>query len=636
MNFRYDINGLRAVAVLIVVLFHFSVPGFSGGFVGVDVFFVISGYLMAQIICERCAQERFSFYDFYMARVRRIFPALIAMVVVVLIFTGFILLPVEYDDLGLHAFSSILVFSNILYWRESGYFDEGALDKWLLHTWSLSVEWQFYLVIPLLLVLVIRWRSGSYLVPLLWVALAGSLGLCVVASQYFEAASFYLLPTRIWEFLVGALLHVHAARLRWLARTLFLYVGLLLILSCTLLYSKTLNYPSFWPLLPVLGAALVIGSAARSPLLENWPMQLLGKMSYSLYLWHWPVLVAAVYLGIELQAGSQAILFFCSLVLASLSFYLLEERVRRASGVASVFKFPLLSRDWAILAIGGAVALCAGLIYWTNGLPIRLSNQIVAIAEEAESKNPRRDECFRPGKRLEFPECSMGTSSDEPQLVFWGDSHSDATFTGFADAVNRAGKSAIYYGRSGCGPALFQQVVEGDDEDDLSECLEYNQRAYERIVKNASVTDVYLAARWAAEKYQRGQADFSGLMCKLAAAGKRVHVMAPVPVYDKEIPDYLARELMKGGVLTELERSLAQSFTQYREQQAFAFEQFAKAEQCAVEVLDPLPHLCPQGYCVPVRDGMPIYFDGGHLSERGSKLLTPMFYQSIMAAGDAS
>lgn len=636
MKFRSDINGLRAVAVLIVVFFHFAVPGFSGGFVGVDVFFVISGYLMAQIVCSRCRQGGFSFYDFYMARVRRIFPALIAMVGLVLLFNSFILLPTEYETLGLHAFSSIVFLSNVFYWKESGYFDEDALDKWLLHTWSLSVEWQFYLIIPLVLVLAIRWRSGTYLIPLLWTAFFSSLVLCVIASSRYEAAAFYLLPTRVWEFLLGALLFVHAAHLRWLSRPLFLYFGLLLILSCTWFYSKALDYPSFWPLLPVLGAALVIGSAARSPLLDNWPMQFLGKTSYSLYLWHWPVLVAAVYLGVELQAGTQVVLFVCSLVLASLSFYLVEERVRRASGSASVFKFPQLSRDWAVLVVGGVVALCAGVVYWSNGLPIRLPNQIVAIAEEAESKNPRRDECFRPGKRLEFPECRMGTSNDEPQLVFWGDSHSDATFTGFADAVDQAGKSAIYYGRSGCGPALFQQAVEGDDEDDLSECLEYNQRAYERIVKNSSVTDVYLAARWAAEKYQRGQADFSGLMCKLEAAGKRVHVMAPVPVYDTEIPDYLAREFMKGGVLTELERSLAQSFTQYREQQAFAFEQFAKAEQCAVQVLDPLPYLCPQGYCVPVRDGMPIYFDGGHLSERGSKLLTPMFYQSIMAAGDAS
>jgi peptidoglycan/LPS O-acetylase OafA/YrhL len=636
MKFRYDINGLRAVAVLIVVFFHFAVPGFSGGFVGVDVFFVISGYLMAQIICSRCHQGDFSFYDFYMARVRRIFPALIAMVGLVLLFTSFILLPTEYETLGQHAFASIAFFSNIFYWRESGYFDEDALDKWLLHTWSLSVEWQFYLIIPFVLVLAIRWRSGAYLIQLLWVAFFSSLVLCVLASSRYEAAAFYLLPTRAWEFLLGALLFVHAAHLRWLSRPLFLHFGLLLILSCTWFYSKALDYPSFWPLLPTLGAALVIGSAARSPLLDNWPMQLLGKTSYSLYLWHWPMLVAAVYWGGELHAGTQTLLFICSLVLALLSFYLVEERVRRASCSGAASKLLSLDREWVVLAVGAAVALYAGLIYWSNGLSIRLPSQVVAIAEEAESKNPRRDECFRPGKRLAFPECLLGVPGLEPKLVFWGDSHSDATFTGFADAVSRAGKSAIYYGRSGCGPTLSQKLVDGDDEEDLDDCLEYNQRAFERIVKNASVTDVYLTARWSAEKYEHGQADFSGLMCKLAAAGKRVHVTAPIPVYSEEIPDYFARGLMRGKTPAELERHLKQSFAQYREQQVFAFKQFARAEQCAVQVIDPLPYLCPQGYCVPVRDGMPIYFDSGHLSERGSKLLTPMFYQSITTAGDAS
>jgi peptidoglycan/LPS O-acetylase OafA/YrhL len=590
---------------------------------------------MAQIICSRCQQGSFSFYDFYMARVRRIFPALITMVALTLLFASFILLPTEYKKLGQHAYASVVFFSNISYWRESGYFDEDALDKWLLHTWSLSVEWQFYLIIPLVLVLAIRWRSGVYLVPLLWTAFVSSLVLCVVASSGYETAAFYLLPTRAWEFLLGALVFVHAARLHWLSRPLFLHLGLLLILGCTWFYSKALVYPSFWPLLPTLGAALVIGSAGRSPLLDNWVMQLLGKASYSLYLWHWPVLAAAVYLGVELHTGTQVLLFICSLILALLSFYLVEERVRRVSGSGAAFKLLRLDRDWAVLAVGAAVALCAGLAYWSDGLPMRLPSQVVAIAGEAESKNPRRDECFRPGKRLVFPECQLGVPTLEPTLVFWGDSHSDATFTGFADAVSQANRSAIYYGRSGCGPTLSQKLTEGDDEEDLNECLDYNQQAFERIVKNASVTDVYLAARWSAEKYEHGQADFSGLMCELSAAGKRVHVTAPIPVYNEEIPDYLARGLMRGKTQAELELHLRQSFAQYREQQVFAFKQFARAERCAVQVIDPLPYLCPQGYCVPVRDGMPIYFDGGHLSERGSKLLTPMFYQSIMAAGDA-
>ncbi|MVW76075.1 acyltransferase family protein [Pseudomonas xionganensis] len=634
MKFRSDINGLRAVAVLVVVFFHFAVPGFTGGFVGVDVFFVISGYLMAQIICSRCEQGSFSFYDFYMARVRRIFPALIAMLAVVLVFAGFVLLPTEYKTLGQHALASIGVVSNIVYWRESGYFDEGALDKWLLHTWSLSVEWQFYLVIPLVLVLALRWCQGHYLKPLLWFGFLSSLALCGLAPVRYETAAFYLLPARAWEFLLGALLYVYALRLQWLQRPSFLYLGLVLILLSSGLYSEALVYPSFWPLLPTLGAALVIGSAASSLVLDNRVMQFLGKTSYSLYLWHWPVLIAAAHFGFELGGLAPLWLFVISLFLAWLSFYFVEEWVRNG-GRRTPGGRVRFGRDGGVLVCAGMIGLAGALVYLSEGLPMRLPTQIVVIAEEAESKNPRREECFRPGKRLEYPECRLGVSTQEPALVFWGDSHSDATFTGFAEAVEQAGQSAIYYGRSGCGPTLSMSLVELDDERDLAECLEYNQGAFDRIAGNVAITDVYLVARWSAEKYAQGHADFSGLMCRLSEAGKRVHVMAPVPVYAVEVPDYLARGLMRGQSLSELLEPLVQSPAEYRQKQAFAFAQFGDAERCAVQVLDPLPHLCPQGRCLPVRDGLPIYFDGGHLSERGSKLLTPMFLQSITAAGDA-
>lgn len=628
MIFRYDINGLRAVAVLLVVFYHFSVPGFSGGYVGVDVFFVISGYLMGQIICGRCEQGGFNFWAFYVARFRRIFPALIFLTLVVLLWGAFMLLPSEYELLGLHAASSLMMFSNIVYWRESGYFDSDALDKWLLHTWSLSAEWQFYLFIPVVIVFAVKWRSGCFLRPVLWLGLTISFALCVFSAARYEVASFYLLPMRAWEFLIGALLFLYSSRWRWLSKPFVSYLGLLLILTCSALYTKELTYPSFWALFPVLGAALVIGGTGNV-LLNNGAFQFLGRLSYSLYLWHWPALIAFVGFGVALDFSYTFFLLACSLGMAILSFYFVEEPFRRLSTI----RLPFLSRRVGyatILLMSWFIALaCAMLVYVANGIPGRVSSDVALIASEVANENPRREECFRPSKMLQYPECRLGRQSLEPDVVFWGDSHSDAAFTGFSEAAERAERGGIYYGRSGCGPTLSQELLAGGDEADLSGCLQYNKGVFSRVSNNPSVKDVYLLARWSAEKYEKGKADFSGLACDLVAAGKRVYVVAPIPVYTKNIPLYFSRGLMRGMSLTQLEEGVMQLRSEYLAQNKFAFKQFSMSSKCGVEVLDPLPYLCPENVCVPLHGGLPVYFDNGHLSERGSRLLVPMFYQSL-------
>lgn len=197
--FRTDINGLRAWAVVAVMLFHFGVPGFAGGFVGVDVFFVISGFLMTQIIVKGLEGGRFSVWGFYLARARRILPALLVLCAVLLALGWFVLPAPDYRPLGMHVLTSVLFASNIQYWREAGYFDAASHDKWLLHTWSLSVEWQFYLVLPLLLWGVWRWWPGRRnAARVLAAGLVASLGLSVWLTAHKPEAAFFLLPTRAW------------------------------------------------------------------------------------------------------------------------------------------------------------------------------------------------------------------------------------------------------------------------------------------------------------------------------------------------------------------------------------------------------------------------------------------------------
>ena len=212
MIFRHDINGLREIAVVIVVLFHFGLPGFSGGFVGVDVFFVISGFLMTGIIFTKLQKNQFSVLEFYLARARRIIPALAALCLILLFLAWFLLPPYEYDRLGKHIIGAATFLSNIVFFKESGYFDASSHEKWLLHTWSLSVEWQFYIIYPVL-ILVLRKMFSMTLIP--WMLLSFALGSFLLSAflpDRWAVAGFYLLPTRAWEMMLGGLVFLFALK----------------------------------------------------------------------------------------------------------------------------------------------------------------------------------------------------------------------------------------------------------------------------------------------------------------------------------------------------------------------------------------------------------------------------------------
>ena len=292
-DFRSDINGLRALAVLAVVLYHFDVPGFAGGFVGVDVFFVISGYLMTKIIVDGLRTGRFSLWSFYAARARRIVPALAAVCVALLVYGIFWLTPPDFERLGRHATSSIGFVSNIVYWKDVDYFGNQKHDQWLLHTWSLSVEWQFYLLFPVLMVAIARFTRRPVALTLVIAAmLAVSLGLSATLSFTNRIPAFYLLPTRAWEMLAGGVVFMFAskgpARVRWLAGPL----GFALIAVSIGLLRAEGPWPGYLAILPVSGAALVLwANYSRSLLLRNPVARFFGDSSYSIYLWHWPLTV---------------------------------------------------------------------------------------------------------------------------------------------------------------------------------------------------------------------------------------------------------------------------------------------------------------------------------------------------------
>lgn len=296
--YRADIDGLRAIAVLAVLIFHAFPALLPGGFIGVDIFFVISGYLISSIVMKSAEDGRFSIADFYARRIRRIVPPLLAMIVTSLVLGWSILLPDEYAQLAKHALAGIGFISNIVLWQESGYFDSAAHLKPFLHLWSLGVEEQFYIFWPLILILVIR-RGLPFLGVALFI-LAGSFAINIALTSTAGTAGYFLLPGRAWEMLAGAIL---AWRLRHhgplfaagsrIANAVGL-LGLLLIALGLWLIDKDKAFPGWWAILPVLGTVLLIAAGERSLtstlILARKPMVAIGLISFPLYLWHWPLL----------------------------------------------------------------------------------------------------------------------------------------------------------------------------------------------------------------------------------------------------------------------------------------------------------------------------------------------------------
>lgn len=291
MIFRRDINGLRAIAVIAVVIFHFNPAWLPGGFVGVDVFFVISGFLMTGIIFKGLENDNFNLFKFYKARAYRIVPALAILCLVILAFGYFYLTPLDYKVLGKHVASSMSFLSNVIYWRESGYFDAESYEKWLLHTWSLSVEWQFYIIYPLVLVAMRKCMPVEQLKSMVFLGTIFGFIFSVFATYKWPDSAYYLLHTRAWEMMIGGVAYLYPIDFK--KRTKLLeWFGFSLIIGSYFLVSKDTLWPGYLVLFPVLGTFLIIQAQHNNSFITNNVIfQKLGTWSYSIYLWHWPVVV---------------------------------------------------------------------------------------------------------------------------------------------------------------------------------------------------------------------------------------------------------------------------------------------------------------------------------------------------------
>jgi peptidoglycan/LPS O-acetylase OafA/YrhL len=644
--FRHDINGLRAWAVVAVVLYHFGVPGFAGGFVGVDVFFVISGFLMTGIIISGLERGDFSLWGFYLARARRIIPALLVLCASLLILGWFWLPNADYKMLASHVGTAVAFVSNLKFWREAGYFDAASHEKWLLHTWSLSVEWQFYILLPLGCLLLWHWFGKRGVKLALITAGLLSLGLSVYASSRWPGAAFYLLPTRAWEMLAGGLVwwatRQHAMSRQW-AR-LAEVVGFALIIWAIVTFDSAMQWPGYLALVPVVGTMLVLAAnRQRSWLTANPFTRKLGASSYSIYLWHWPLVVLLTYAGEQANPQWMVAGVLGSLLLGELSLRWVENPTRKGLSKAGLW-----GQSCQLVVVTGAVGLAAvlvfaGIKFAHPSLIGRVNPAIELVSFEKLNNAPRMSECrLEPGKGPLSPMCQFGNG--ELKAVVVGDSHANSVVSAVTAAVSG---SVIEMSYTSCSTVLG--LKRKDDVDDG--CKKFNESAVKFIGEKLNDKKVIIVNRASYMLYGQNEegaykdipmayfdvefnkpnerlnrqfkTNLINTMCSIVDPS-RVYLVRPIPEMGVDVPNTMARALMFGKPAPQISISLEEYHARHKVVWA---AQDAAAAQCGVKILDPLPYLCHDGRCWGSKDGRPIYSDDDHLSEFGNKLLVPMFKQ---------
>jgi peptidoglycan/LPS O-acetylase OafA/YrhL len=632
-KYRPDIDGLRAIAVLTVLLYHAGVSGFSGGFVGVDIFFVISGYLITSIIAKDEEAGRFAIVSFYDRRLRRIFPALFGVVVFSVIGSAILLVPGDFAYFGKSLLAITFFVSNVFFKRTGGtegYFAADSHSKVLLHTWSLSVEEQFYLFFPTFLILLTRLAKRQRC-KFLWLVIGISFAINVWATKHKPTAAFYLLLPRAWELLLGSILAINGLpplnhRFR---REFAGFVGLGLITWAVWDITESKPFPGFWGLLPCLGAWLIIYAGKHGPsfartILSFKPLVFVGVISYSLYLWHWPIIIFARLLTAkdvgDWSYGEITAVILLSLLMAFLSFEYIESPFRREHS-------PVTRRQIFLFGLAtSAVSVVLGFsIYFSHGFPRRFNDSAQQlISKNLERKKDFEEVCANWNRKIrtlgDLTVCNLGEKSAK-KVMFLGDSHVQQFYPLIRRIHDSGGlpqHGVVFTVAPGCAPAEHMNRPEpGYYCDSFSHfaLIRAEQEDVDTVFIGfappenlcPSVDDKCVGKISKQEMYKQFFDGLSGNIQTLKMHGKRVILSLPFPMFDKSPPDLLIRNATLGrfrmpGTPTD------QVPTSLRDRLA------RLAEEAGAQTFDPTESLCRAGDCVTQRDGVSIYKDDNHLA----------------------
>lgn len=647
-KYRADINGLRAIAILSVVGFHAFPSSFKGGFVGVDVFFVISGYLISTIIIGSLEKNSFNFVDFYERRIRRIFPAMLLVLAASFVFGWFALLADEYKQLGKHIAGGAGFVSNFVFWNESGYFDNAADTKPLLHLWSLGIEEQFYIFWPVLL-----WLTWKKRLNLLMIAIAVatvSFVLNVVTVHKDVVAAFYSPQTRFWELMVGSALAYAALHKQhnfaddfkgrfngWLCR--FIYAesqsrnskslrnlqsiaGAALVVVGIFLITRDKQFPGWWAILPVSGAALIISAGAQSwfnrVILAHRVLVWFGLISFPLYLWHWPILsFARILQGEALSNEMRSLAVAMSILLAWLTYQFIEKPVR--------FGDPRKVKTMVLVALMIVVGFAGYVGYKKDGFGFRLHQDENQLRQFEWNKLYNASaECK--SKYIGDDYCNIANIDTPPDAAIIGDSHANHFYWGLREYYKKKGENLINLGAGGCPPFIGINMGGANTSPN---CYGRTKPLYDFILNNKDIKTVYIGF-WHDAYFAdnlvftdmlgeiRDKNNYSYVLNALVRTikilnekGKKVVLLYDMPDLKKDIRTcFLTRPIQLRGPCKLDSSMFVNDFDRY---QVLVAELKKKT---SIKVFD--THQFLEGNFPVDKNGSPTYRDYSHLSINGS------------------
>jgi peptidoglycan/LPS O-acetylase OafA/YrhL len=617
-GYRDDIDWLRAIAVLAVVAFHFEVPGIWGGYVGVDIFFVISGYLITGIIQAEVREGTFSFARFYERRVRRLLPALYAMVALTAIPSFHYLLTSERAEF-FRSISAVVTFtSNIFFWLQSGYFDHAAVEKPLLHTWSLAVEEQFYLALPVLFWVLSRMRRERDMVPwALAILTFASLALSVWLMRSDRwATAFYMSPPRAWEFLIGSLVampglpKLPSFSTRFAARI----VSIILLAAAIFGLRKESSFPGLNALPPCIGAAIFIWSDIRTDELGRYlrpPVRVLaffGKISYSLYLWHWPLFTFARFSkpGLVLDPLDKLALFSLTVGLSYLSWRYVELPFRNR---------PLAAERRGAFRLAATSSLALVVASWFGIAVSQTSTDGDHVAAHFESYDQINykalygyGKCFGPESGA-FDETCLGLAKDKLNVLLWGDSFAAHYVPGLREALSPGLTHVLQATQPACMPTLSEQTP--------AVCRRFADQM--RLFFRDHRPDlVLISGDWLeyarAPKFNGMVEDLKSTIAQLGARGIRVVLLGPAMQFKSRLPSMLARAHLRGVEARSEDMLLPDVFDLDRTLRS------ALPSMDTFSYVSVLDAVCPNKQCsLTAGENAPVSFDHAHLTAEGSR-----------------
>ncbi len=673
MDYRREVDGLRTLAVLPVILFHAGFGLFSGGFVGVDIFFVISGYLITSIILGEMQSGKFTLIGFYERRARRILPALFFVMLVCLPFAWLWMMPDELNGFAKSLVAVSFFSSNILFWRESGYFDTATELKPLLHTWSLAVEEQYYVLFPLFILL--TWRFGKrWMIGILAFCAAISLAVAQWGSLNKPTESFYLLPTRGWELLIGAFVAFYLfgnknprIRTPQVSQT-FSLIGFLLIAYAIFAFDKSTPFPGIHALAPTVGAALIILFATPEThvgrLLSHRVPVSIGLISYSTYLWHQPLFAFARLRSIGQPSDALFLaLSVASIVLAYFTWKHIEWPFRNKKIISRKQIFTLTAAASAAFCVLGIIGNI------NQGFEGRFDEKVKTALRGAQDRNKRQTKCLSGGDFYLSPEMSCVIGDKEKIIgALVGDSHADALASALQENLQSKGLGLKNLTFSGCPPV---KDVYRADASGYERCAEYNREAASFLAEHEEYSYVVVSARWTLyfekSRYDNGDggiehgekidldvlengkkvrhpeeirrqmlADkYKETIWHYLDSGKKVLLIYPIPEVGWDVPKSLTKVLM-----SESQMDLSTSYDNFKKRTHDTYTALDRiGEHPNLIRIRPDRILCDsytKGRCISQLNGIPLYYDNNHLSTTGARLIVEEIVDDIVDANGKS